>query len=193
MRLYYHNKIGSIPLFDNIRKLMEASYGSSAIDMKTAADLLAVKSLQDPVRDFVDFYFHEQGVSIGDTDMSYVVNRLYNAKGGLEVFNVMKELLSIPEGTGRTPIDFSITCVYDFPNMDILNFRELKVEDINRFVDKLSKMTYVLLFYDKLKVTIDHLILRVSETLYTYILSGAVPYTETIPEEYIEPNAGQGN
>ena len=84
VRLYYHNKIGSIPLFDNIRKLMEASYGSSAIDMKTAADLLAVKSLQDPVRDFVDFYFHEQGVSIGDTDMSYVVNRLYNAKGGLE-------------------------------------------------------------------------------------------------------------
>lgn len=189
MHLYYHNKVGGIPIFGNIRTLLESAYDSGLVDMKTAADLLAVKALEDPVRDFVDFYFQEQGVPVCDTDKSYIINRLYGAKGGLEVFNVMKELFSIPEGTGRSPIDFSITCEYDFPNMNLLNFSELKVADFNRFVNKLFDMTYVLLFYDKIKVTIEHLILRVIGELNIYICTKAVPYTETRPQTY-DSNAG---
>lgn len=188
MFLYYHNKVGDIPIFDNIRKLMESAYGSELLDMKEASGLLAVKSLEDPVRDFVDFYFQEQGVQISEMDKSYIVNRLYGAKGGLEVFNVMRELFSVPEGSGRAPIDFTITCEYDFPDMNLLNFNELKVADINRFVSKLFNMTYVLLFYDKIKVTIEHLILRVIGKLNTYICTASVPYTETHPQ--IWQNAG---
>lgn len=184
MRLYYHNKVGDVPIFGYIRKLMESAYGSELTDMKTAADLLSIKALEDPVRDFVDFYFQEQGVPMGDIDKSYIVNRLYGAKGGLEIFNVMKELFSVPEGTGRAPIDFTITCEYDFPDMNLLNFNELKVADINRFVDKLFKMTYVLLFYDKVKVTIEHLILRVIGEINIYTCTAAIPYTETRPEIY---------
>lgn len=188
MHLYYHNKVGDIPIFDDIRRLMESAYGSGLADMKTAADLLSVKALEDPVRDFVDFYFQEQGIPVCDTDKSYIINRLYGAKGGLEIFNVMKELFSVPEGTGRAPIDFTITCEYDFPDMNLLDFNELKVSDINRFVDKLFRMTYALLFYDKIKVTIEHLILRAIGEINTYICTAAVPYTETRPEIY-DPNA----
>lgn len=196
MQLFFHNKVGEVPIFDNIKKLMDASYGSDALSLKEAADLMAVKAIQDPVRDFVDFYFREQGIPVSDIDKMYIINRLYEAKGGLKVFDVMKELLSVPEGASGMPIDFTITCEYDFPDMNLLNFNELKVSDINMFINKLFAMMYVLLFYDKIRVTIGHYIIRVVGEMNSYICSGAVPYTITTPQRYSpssQTNGSQGN
>lgn len=177
MKLHYYNKVGDVPLFGLIRKLMADAYGSESLDMKEAPDLLTIKALEDPVRDFIDYYFDEQGIPSEAIDKSYIVNRLYAMKGGLGIFDVMRELLSVPPGAGRTPISFDITCNYDFPDLELLAFSELKTTDINMFVDKLFAATYVLLFYDKIKVVVEHLYQLICGVLERYILVSSTPYT----------------
>jgi hypothetical protein len=177
MRLFFYNKVDDITIFHNARLLMESAYKSGRLDLKTADFLNSVKALEDPVRDFIDLYFKDQGVSISDMDKRYIINRLYAAKGGVEIFNVMEETFGAPGGDTSGGIEFKVGYKYEFPDLTEVCFNEFKVSDLEMFLSSFERMVYVLLFYDKIKFLIEHLTLRLTGTLKQYILVSATPYT----------------
>lgn len=177
MRLFFYNKVGDIAIFNNARLLMEQAYKSGRLDLKTADYLKCVKALEDPVRDFIDLYFEDQGVEVSDMDKKYIVNRLYAAKGGVEIFNVMEETFGAPAGDAGEGLEFKVGYKYEFPDLTEVSFNELKVSNLELFLSSFERMVYVLLFYDKIKFLIEHLIMRLTGTLKQYILVSATPYT----------------
>jgi len=186
MRLFFYNKVDDIIIFNNARRLLEGAYKSGELDLKTADSLKSIKALEDPVRDFLDLYFEDQGAHVSEMDRNYIINRLYAAKGGVEIFNVMDEVFDIPPEAPGAGVDFHIGYEYKFPDLTGVSFNELKVSNLEQFLSSFERMVYVLLFYDQIKFLIEHLIMKMTGTLKQYILVSATPYKIINTEEVAE-------
>jgi hypothetical protein len=128
-------------------------------DYKVPSDLKDIRPLIDYTRDFVRYYFEDQNkllldeeteIIYDDNAINYIANRLYQAKGKLEVFNVLYTLLNI-----------ETEYYYTDPHTLNIKFPTLSATNLAEFYEKFFNMLNVLLFYVDADIKIDILNLYV--------------------------------
>lgn len=174
MKLFLTDKVSEINIVNIVQTLLTdfIEEGIKNNTYKLPESLDSVEAIIDYTKEFIDLYFNDfMGSDLVNNDIkNYIVNRLYNCKGGPEIFNIMKDLMSVSKEDAEqlhinTGIDFDVDYQYDFPHLSILNIKDLRTSNISLFEKKLRAMTNVLMFYDDLNLTIKNIYLLIKDSL----------------------------
>lgn len=167
MELYLNSKIESIPVFKELLTLLKGVLSNKDIasQLKDLSDIESVQHLYDPVRDFLDFYILTANLDMDEYRKDYIVNALYAAKGAPKIFEVFEECF-----------DTKIVYIYEFPILTIIEFVNLKINDVIAFINKFINMLYYLLYFTDITIHIKNLILSLQGQLVQYNAALALGY-----------------
>lgn len=168
MKLYLDRNVESIPIFKQLITILQ---GIDSSDLRSKlhniSEIQSVRQLHDPVVDFIDFYVQNSKLQdqFPQGRIQYIVNALYAAKGAPKVFEIFYECLGI-----------KISYIYNFPELEVVQFNNVKASDALLFLDKFNSMIYYLLYYTKLNLYIKNLMLNLQGEIVQYISATVFGY-----------------
>lgn len=177
MKLYLDRSLEDIPLFKNLIILLRGILSNKQYQSEylTPEDIYKISHLYDPVRDFFEYYI---GIVTADSDdkdyknllypegrLQYMINAMYASKGAIKVFETLEELTEIP-----------ITYKYNFPVIELMQFKDITIDNVDIFVNKLTNMLYYLLYYTDIIIKIIDLTLKINAKLAEYKYKKVLPY-----------------
>lgn len=176
MKLYLNDKLLSIQVINDLNTLLtdyikrdlypnDPDKQAAVKPIENIDQLKDISPVIDYVKEFLEYFFEESGTQVDKVTIGYINNLLYAAKGAPEIFRVMNDHLGL-----------NISYDYEFPVIKVLDIEELRVSDINLFVKKLKLAIYHLLFYTKLLIIIQNLIIRITGELTDYSTYWVKPY-----------------
>lgn len=159
---------------------LEETSGYQKID-----DIKDINSWRDFVRDFVEYFVSTLSDSLNIQDgcqhkeivnqkavTDYITCRLYAAKGYPEIFEVMKELLSIGG------IEFNIEADFEGVFLTNLHFTEFHTQDLDTIITYLLNALFYLILMGEVSVLIDHLIIDILLEGNKVVTTSVIGYNE---------------
>lgn len=185
MNLYIDQRIRALPAIRTLEIFFEG-YKSSKVNILPLEENSGYSNLEeisevnpwlDFVREFIEFYietlpsdFTEKDILGSKAVTSYIVNRLYAAKGYPEIFEVMNELLSTSYS------EFHVEAEFEGAFLSKIYFTEFRTLELDNIITKLINALYYLILIDDIKILIDKLTLDIvlSGTKKTSILNNQI-------------------
>lgn len=152
MKLYLNDKERSMEFLNLLEVMLSESLTDSKLNLDTTELIKNTNGVIDPVEDFLDYFVEDslQQDTIDEVRKNWIKNALYAAKGAPQVFEIFQDAFGIK-------IDYT----YNFPVIEVLNFKVLQVSDVILFVKKFKEILYNLLYYTELNLQIKDLILNI--------------------------------
>ena len=159
MNLYIDKDVKEIPVIRNLLRLLDGVLNDPEIapSIVSVDDIDKVEHLWDPVDEFINFYKNSSGIEISEDRQVYIKSSLYAAKGSIKVFDILSEVLEL-----------KLNYEYNFPVIKLVNFNDIRLQDLETFLEKLTSMLYYLIYYTEVKIEITNMILNVRSTILDY-------------------------
>lgn len=155
MKLYLNERLESFYVLRLVDLLLTEVMKDP--DLVKVSDIYKVQRIQDPVYEFLDYYSQSSSIYLSEERKQYIKNALYAAKGAPQVIEVFGQLL-----------DLEVEYEYNFPVLDVMNFKVLQISDVIMFTKKFKELLYHILYYTRVNVYIKDLILLIRGDLTDY-------------------------
>lgn len=167
MKLYLNKSVTEVPVIAQLMELMTGLFESEFFkQFLDKDDLWTIRKMYDPVRDLIDFIDSSGNLGLEEDVKVYIVNSLYSSKGAPKIFETLKELLG-------TNIDYK----YKFPELELVRFENIKLDNVEVFLDKFVISLTYLLYFAKVKVEIENLELSVRDSLVSFLSNKSIGYS----------------